>query len=76
MNRVKEDGEGEVFPLSMSAYGVGIDETQGFGSGGGGGGGAGNGDGGHESKASPNKVIIDREFGENDSEIFETKVVG
>jgi hypothetical protein len=27
MNRVKEDGEGEVFPLSMSAYGVGIDET-------------------------------------------------
>jgi len=45
-------------------------------SGGGGGGGAGNGDGGHESKASPNEVIIDREFGENDSEIFETKVVG
>jgi len=76
MNRVREDGEGAGFPLSMSAYGVGIDEAEGFGSGGGGGGGAGSGDGGHESKASFNEVIIDRKFGENDLEIFLTKVVG
>ncbi len=27
MNRVREDGDGEGFPLSMSAYGVGIDEA-------------------------------------------------
>lgn len=74
MNRMREDGEGEGFPLSMSNYGVGIDEAQGFGSGGGGG--VESGDGGHEFEASPSEIIIDRELGENDLEIFETKVVG
>jgi hypothetical protein len=34
------------------------------------------GDGGHESKASLSKVIIDKELGENDLEIFETEVDG
>jgi hypothetical protein len=74
MNGVKEDGElGEGCPLSM--YGVDIGEAQGFKSGGGGGGGVGSGDGGHGFEASPNEVIIDREFDENDLEIFETEVI-
>jgi hypothetical protein len=71
MNGVKEDGElGEGCPLSM--YGVDTGEAQGFKSGGGG---VGNGDGGHGFEASPNEVIIDREFDESNLEIFETEVV-
>ncbi len=68
MNRMREDGEGERFPSSMSDYGVGIDEAQGFGNGGGGG--AWSGDGEHEYEASLSEVIIDKELGENDLEIF------
>jgi len=41
-------------------YGVSIGEAHGFGSG----------DGGHGFEASPNEVVIDRKFGENDLEIF------
>lgn len=65
MNGMKEDGEGEGFPLSVYDYGVGIGEVQGFG----------NGDGGHGSKLGPNKVIIDRKLDEIDWEIFETKII-
>jgi hypothetical protein len=36
MNGVREEGEGEGFPLFVSNYGVGICEAQGFGNGGGG----------------------------------------
>jgi hypothetical protein len=46
MNGVREDGEGEGFPLFVSNYGVGIGEAQGFG----------NGDGGQGFEASLNEV--------------------
>ncbi len=71
MNVVREDGEGEGFPLSVFDYGVSIGEARGFGNGGGG---VESGDGGHGFEASPSEVIIDRKLGENDLEIFEVEV--
>ncbi len=68
MNGVKEDGElGGNCPSSVSNYGVGIGEAQGFKSGGG--------DGGHGFEASLSAVIIDKDFDENDLEIFETEAI-
>ncbi len=71
INGVRDDGEGDGFPLYVFDYGVGINEAQGFGSGGGG---VGSGDDGHGFEAGLSEIIIDKEFDEN-LEIFEAEVV-
>jgi hypothetical protein len=52
MNGMREDGEGDGFPLSVFDYGVGIGEAQGFGSV----------HGGHGSEADPSEVKIDKKI--------------
>jgi hypothetical protein len=49
MNGMREDGEGDGFPLSVFDYGVDIGEAQGFGSG----------HGGHGFETNPSEVKID-----------------
>jgi hypothetical protein len=64
MNGMRQEGEGEGFPLFVCGYGVGIGEAQGLGTV----------VVGTDLRQVLMKLIIDKKFSENDLKFFEAKV--